>query len=149
MNNPTEMTCRWCGIVLANPKREQRFCCSSHRYRWHTAQRISPASFDERVRAIVRDELNRATEKPRPAPAVLRGDHAAWNRAAALRVWSAAPRARPFRHLYGHCNGDRLIRGPQASSGPRCNPCPGQKTPPVQHERFGIAFVDLSRMKSR
>ena len=70
MNNSTQTTCRWCGSAIPNPQREQRFCSSSHRYRWHTAQRISPANFDERVRAIVRDELKRATGKPQPAPAV-------------------------------------------------------------------------------
>jgi hypothetical protein len=57
---PTETTCRWCDSAIVNPKRDQRFCCASHRYRWHAAQRISPASFEERVRAIVRDELKRA-----------------------------------------------------------------------------------------
>ena len=77
MNYSTQTTCRWCGVALATPKREQRFCSSSHRYRWHTAQRISPASFDERVRAIVRDELNRAAAKPRQVPTLLPTDRAA------------------------------------------------------------------------
>jgi hypothetical protein len=59
MTNPTQPVCRWCSSPVANPKRAQRFCCSRHRYLWHQAQRISPARFEERVRAIVREELTR------------------------------------------------------------------------------------------
>ena len=74
---PTQTTCRWCGNAIANPKREQRFCSSSHRYRWHKAQQIAPASFEQRVRAIVRGELKRAADRLRPAPLLLHGDRAA------------------------------------------------------------------------
>ena len=59
MSNASQTVCRWCDSPVHNPKREQRFCCSSHRYLWHQAERISPARFDERVRAIVREELAR------------------------------------------------------------------------------------------
>jgi len=34
-------------------------CGPKHRYLFHQARRISPAEFDERVRTIVRDELDR------------------------------------------------------------------------------------------
>jgi hypothetical protein len=61
MQKPTQTTCRWCGSPITTPNREQRFCCSSHRYRWHQARRISPADLEERVRAIVRDLLKRMT----------------------------------------------------------------------------------------
>ena len=61
MNPTDQVPCRWCGERIDNPKRGQRFCCSQHRYLWHQAQRISPAKFDERVRAIVRDEFARLT----------------------------------------------------------------------------------------
>ena len=59
MTNATQTVCRWCSGAIEQTKRGQRFCCSSHRYLWHQAQRISPARFEERVRAIVREELSR------------------------------------------------------------------------------------------
>lgn len=64
MNRIDEILCRWCGEPISTPKRNQKFCCPEHRYLWHQAQRISPAKFDERVRAIVREELGRAGIQP-------------------------------------------------------------------------------------
>jgi len=60
MTSADQTHCRWCGEPIEAPRRGQRFCCSKHRYLWHQAQRVSPAQFDERVRAIVRQELKRA-----------------------------------------------------------------------------------------
>ena len=60
MNPADQVPCRWCGEPIEAPKRGQRFCSAKHRYLWHQAQRISPAKFEERARAIVRDELGKA-----------------------------------------------------------------------------------------
>jgi len=57
MDSPTEPRCRWCGELIPAPRRGQKFCCDRHRYLWHQNQRISPAQLDQRVRAIVREEI--------------------------------------------------------------------------------------------
>jgi len=66
VNVNESIPCRWCGEPISAPKRNQKFCCREHRYLWHQGQRISPAKFDERVRAIVRDELGRIGIEPAP-----------------------------------------------------------------------------------
>jgi hypothetical protein len=60
MNDSTLPSCRWCGELITAPKRGQKFCCARHRYLWHQNQRISPARLDERIRAIVREEIKLA-----------------------------------------------------------------------------------------
>src|SRR5512141_1408679 len=57
--HPTHTTCRWCDAPIMPAKPGQKFCSSQHRYSWHRAQRISPAKFEEKVRAIVREEIER------------------------------------------------------------------------------------------
>jgi hypothetical protein len=57
MNQANQSHCRWCGELIAQPRRGQKFCSNQHRYLWHQGQRISPAKLEERVRAIVREEL--------------------------------------------------------------------------------------------
>jgi hypothetical protein len=48
---------------MANPRRAQKFCCDRHRYLWHQSQRISPEKLEEKIRAIVRDELQQALQR--------------------------------------------------------------------------------------
>ena len=60
MSQLNKYPCKWCGQPIANRKDGQKFCSDEHRYAFHRSQRISPAQFDERVRAIVRDEIKRA-----------------------------------------------------------------------------------------
>jgi hypothetical protein len=57
MSHQDGYPCKWCGQPIANRKDGQKFCSDEHRYAFHRSQRISPAQFDERVRAIVRQEL--------------------------------------------------------------------------------------------
>ena len=49
--------CRYCGEVVEHPRRGQKFCSDKHRYLWHKGQMISPAKLEERIRAIVSEEL--------------------------------------------------------------------------------------------
>ncbi len=58
MSETIPSLCRWCGEPIASPRRGQKFCCDRHRYLFHQGQRISPAKLDERIRAIVREELS-------------------------------------------------------------------------------------------
>jgi hypothetical protein len=60
MNTPAEPRCRWCGELISAPRPGRRFCCDRHRYLWHQNQRVSPAKLDERIRAIVREEIKLA-----------------------------------------------------------------------------------------
>ena len=57
MNKPNEYHCRWCGKALEVRREGQKFCCPDHRYEFHKAQRITPGKLEEKVRAIVREEL--------------------------------------------------------------------------------------------
>jgi hypothetical protein len=57
VSHQNEYPCKWCGTPIPNRKDGQKFCSDEHRYAFHRSQRISPAQFDERVRAIVRQEL--------------------------------------------------------------------------------------------
>ena len=59
MTHPDPNPCRWCGTPITSPRQGQKFCCDQHRYQWHKAQRISPGQLEERIRAIVREELER------------------------------------------------------------------------------------------
>jgi hypothetical protein len=59
MSQPDISLCRWCSEAISSPRRGQKFCCDRHRYLWHQGKRISPAKLDERIRAIVREELNK------------------------------------------------------------------------------------------
>jgi hypothetical protein len=60
MSEPKAYPCKWCGQPITGRKDGQKFCCDEHRYAWHKTQRISPGQLEERVRAIVREELRRA-----------------------------------------------------------------------------------------
>jgi hypothetical protein len=55
-----EYPCKWCGTPITNRRDGQKFCSDEHRYAFHKSQRISPMQLDEKVRAIVRDELRKA-----------------------------------------------------------------------------------------
>jgi hypothetical protein len=45
---------------ISNPRRGQKFCCDRHRLLSHQAQRGIPlAKLEERIRAIVREELQK------------------------------------------------------------------------------------------
>ena len=60
MSESNKDACKWCGQVIPNRKDGQKFCCDAHRYAYHKGQRVAPGQLEERVRAIVRDELKRA-----------------------------------------------------------------------------------------
>jgi hypothetical protein len=49
--------CRWCGESIEAPRKGQRFCSDKHRSLWHQHQRIYPGKLEERIRAIVKEEI--------------------------------------------------------------------------------------------
>jgi hypothetical protein len=57
MSDTIPALCRWCNEPITSPRRGQKFCCDRHRYLFHQNQRISPAKLDERIRAIVKEEI--------------------------------------------------------------------------------------------
>jgi hypothetical protein len=57
MSQTDVLHCRWCDEPIPNPQARPEICSDRHRYLVHQNQRISPAKFDEKVRAIVREEL--------------------------------------------------------------------------------------------
>jgi hypothetical protein len=59
MGKGDQQHCRYCGDLVERPRRGQKFRSDRHRYLWHRGQMIWPAKLEERIRAIVKEELAR------------------------------------------------------------------------------------------
>lgn len=46
--------CKWCKKEVPDG---QKFCCDTHRSRWHNARRISPEKLEQRVQEIIDQRL--------------------------------------------------------------------------------------------